>query len=60
MTGRTCFEMLNDLGYRARMVPNIAVQDGIQAVRALFPRFWFDAEKCETGLQDAARVHPEI
>jgi len=42
------------------MVPNIAVQDGIQAVRALFPRFWFDAEKVRDRAPDAARVHPEI
>jgi hypothetical protein len=28
-----------------RIVPDLSLQDGIQAVRMLFPRFWFDAKK---------------
>ena len=30
-----------------RIVPDLSLQDGIQAVRAAFPRMWFDKENCE-------------
>jgi hypothetical protein len=33
------------------IVPNLSVQDGIQAVRQMLPRVWFDAEKCEQGIE---------
>ena len=29
-----------------RIVPDLSLQDGIQAVRALFPKLWFDQLKC--------------
>ena len=29
-----------------RIVPDLSLQDGIQAVRALFPKLWFDQVKC--------------
>ena len=29
-----------------RIVPDLSLQDGIQAVRALFPKLWFDNVKC--------------
>jgi hypothetical protein len=33
------------------IVPDLSVQDGIQAVRALLPRVWFDADKCRDGIE---------
>jgi hypothetical protein len=33
------------------IVPELSVQDGIQAVRRMLPRCWFDADKCEDGLE---------
>ena len=39
-----------------RIVPNLSVQDGIQAVRRMLTRTWFDAEKCE-GLMEALRAY---
>jgi hypothetical protein len=33
------------------IVPDLSVQDGIQAVRQMLPRVWFDAEKCEQGIE---------
>ena len=33
------------------IVPDLSVQDGIQAVRAMLPRVWFDAEKCRDGIE---------
>jgi len=34
-----------------RVVPNLDLQDGIQAVRAILPRCWFDAGRCKQGLE---------
>jgi hypothetical protein len=33
------------------IVPDLSVQDGIQAVRQMLPNTWFDAEKCDEGLE---------
>ena len=50
-TGVSRKEVLFKLGLRATVVPKLSVEDGIAAVRALLPRCWFDAEKCEVGLK---------
>lgn len=34
-----------------RIVPGISVQDGIQAVRAMLPRTYFDREKCADAVE---------
>jgi hypothetical protein len=34
-----------------RIVPNLSIQDGIQAARLMFPRVWFDAIKCADGIE---------
>lgn len=33
------------------VVPNLEVQDGIQAARMVLPRCWFDDQKCGEGLE---------
>lgn len=33
------------------IVPDLGLQDGIQAVRRMLPRVWFDGDKCEDGLE---------
>lgn len=33
------------------IVPDLSVQDGIQAVRAMLPQTWFDATKCSDGIE---------
>ena len=33
------------------IVPDLSVQDGIQAVRKMLPNCWFDKEKCEEGIE---------
>jgi hypothetical protein len=33
------------------VIPDIGVQNGIQAVRLTLPRVWFDAEKCRDGIE---------
>lgn len=45
-TGKTRVETLRKLGLRhIRVVPKLAVEDGINAVRTLLPRCWFDEVK---------------
>ena len=39
-----------DLGLHFNVIANIPITDGIQAVRSLFNRCWFDENKCELGI----------
>jgi phage terminase large subunit len=50
-TGRSRLEVLASLGVPTRLLPQLGVDDGIQAVRAMLPRCWFDAEKCARGIE---------
>lgn len=43
-------ETLMSYGYSINVVPQHRVMDGIQKVRSLFSKCWFDEEKCERGL----------
>jgi phage terminase large subunit len=46
-SGVSVVEQLQRLQIRpTRIVPQIGVESGIQAVRAVFPRLWIDAQKC--------------
>lgn len=37
-------------GDKVHIVANLSLQDGIQAVRSILPRCYFDADRCETGV----------
>jgi phage terminase large subunit len=50
-TGRTRVETLKELGRNPRLVPNHKLEDGINAARVGFPRFWFDEVKCRLALE---------
>jgi phage terminase large subunit len=50
-SGRSRLETAQTLGIRFEVCPNVSIDDGIHAARLLFPRLWFDAKKCEPGLQ---------
>lgn len=50
-TGKSRKEVLQGLGIRATVCPNIPVADGIQAVRMLLPTCWFDKVKCKDGIE---------
>jgi hypothetical protein len=46
-TGRSRLEVLISLGFhRYQIVEAQKVEDGINALRMILPRMWFDAEKC--------------
>lgn len=44
-TGRSRIESLRSLGIEPTVVPKLSVDDGINAVRRIFPRLWID-ESC--------------
>lgn len=47
-TGKTRKEALSALGmFNIVVAPKLGIQDGIDAVRRLFSRFYFDEERCE-------------
>jgi hypothetical protein len=49
-TGKSRKEMLMEAGLTIVIAPRLSVADGIQAVRRLIPRCWFDKEKTQLGL----------
>lgn len=50
-SGTSRIEAAEKLGLRFEVAPNLGVDEGIEAVRLLLPRCWFDAEKCAKGLE---------
>lgn len=56
-TGKSRLETLDNLGVRnVTIAPQLGIDDGIQAVRSIIPRAWFDKVKCERGI-DALRQY---
>jgi hypothetical protein len=56
-TGRSRLEVLESLGLRGlRLAPLHRFEDGVNAVRMLIPRCWFDAARCARGL-DALKLY---
>ncbi len=49
-TGITRIQAAATLGLRFKPVPKHEVQDGIECVRAMLPRVWFNDEKCGRGI----------
>jgi phage terminase large subunit len=50
-TGKSRKEVLEGLGIKVTVCPNIPIADGIQAVRMLLPTCWFDKVKCKDGIE---------
>lgn len=57
-SGKSRLEVAQSYGIRFEVTPrlheNVAgeVEEGIHAARMLFPRCWFDMERCKEGLED--------
>jgi len=49
-TGKSRLEMLEDSGLEVKITPRMGLDDGIQAVRRLLPRCWFNVPKVQNGL----------
>ncbi len=61
-TGKSRKEVLQEAGLDITVAPRLSVADGIQAVRRLLPRCWFDKEKTKQGvnaLRNYRREHDE-
>jgi hypothetical protein len=56
-TGRTREELLRANGRRVRIVARQAVEDGIEAVRTVLPRCWFDRTRTERLRECLAHYH---
>jgi hypothetical protein len=50
-SGRSRRETARALGIEFQIVPNLPLEEGIHAARMLLPCCWFDAKKCEAGLE---------
>ena len=55
-TGVSRVETAQSLGMRTSIVPKLSIEDGINAVRMVLSRCWFDHEKCKHGI-DALRQY---
>jgi hypothetical protein len=50
-TGRTTLDVADHLKIHFNTVAQQRVDDGIEAVRLLFPKCWFDKSRCREGLE---------
>lgn len=49
-TGKSIADLMAAADFWPTVVPKLSVENGINAVRVMFPRFWFDETKCKDGL----------
>ena len=49
-SGKSRLEMLEEAGLEIKIAPRMGLDDGIQAVRRLLQRCWFNVPKVQTGL----------
>ena len=50
-TGKSRLEVARKMGINFQVVPQMPLQDGIQAARNILPRCWFDLDRCKMGLR---------
>lgn len=58
-TGKSRFAFLAGLGIRGTVVRKHAVEDGINSVRSILPRCWFDKGKCARGVEALRQYRQE-
>jgi hypothetical protein len=59
-TGKSRLEVGRDLGIRFIPGKKLPVDEGIEAVRGLLPRCWFDRDKTESGREALKQYHKEF
>jgi hypothetical protein len=60
-TGKSRLETLESFGLtRTTVVPAQSVEDGINAVRLLLPRCWFDENKCKQGIESLKQYRSDF
>lgn len=57
--GKSRLEKARSLGIRFVVGKQYDVSDGIEAVRSLLPRCWFNEKKCELGIEALKQYHKE-
>lgn len=57
--GKTRWETAKSLGVEFKIAPKLLVQDGIDTVRTILNRCWFDKEKTQRGLDCLRSYHKE-
>jgi len=58
-TGKSRFAFLAGLGVRGTVVKKHSVEDGINSVRSIIPRCWFDKVKCGRGVEALRQYRQE-
>jgi phage terminase large subunit len=56
---RSGLEQLRDFGIKSRITPSLSLQDGIQSARATLKHCWFDADRCEHGIESLKNYRRE-
>ena len=59
-SGSSRYEILQSLGIRPSVVAKLGIADGVEAVRALLPRCWFDRGNCGEGLKALRHYHRQF
>jgi phage terminase large subunit len=59
-TGKSIKELLEAYGFKVVLVPKLSLKDGIQAVRTVFPKCYFDEKRCADGLSALRRYRYEL
>lgn len=60
-TGKSRIETLYNLGIQnVTIAPRLSVDDGIQAVRSMLNKCWFDENKCERGVEALTQYRREF
>lgn len=50
-TGKSRYEVAASLGITFQITPNLSLEEGIHAARNTLPMCWFDADKCQRGVE---------
>ena len=58
-SGLSRIETAKTLGINFNIVKNISIDDGVNAVRLIFDKCWFDKDKCKQGMRCLTEYHKE-
>ncbi len=58
-SGKSTYDVAVEHGLTVKICPNISIQDGIQQVRMIFDRCWFEEENTKDLLNSLSQYHRE-
>lgn len=59
-TGKSIEEITRATGMPTRIVPMLSVEDGINALRTIFPQVWWDQANCKDGINALRHYRYEV